>query len=72
MVAKPTAPSGSFDRPALASSDCQHSGLRGVDDGGKFAYAVHSQVGDGGGPALIFVGQEFPVAGARREILHLG
>src|SRR5258708_4480521 len=47
------------DRALLASADREDGGVWRVDHGGKILDAVHPEVGDGGGAALIFLGLEF-------------
>lgn len=46
--------------------------LRGVDDGREVVDAVHAQVGDGEGSALVLLGLELAVAGLGGERLGLG
>ena len=45
--------------------------MRRIDHGGEILDAVHAEVGDRGGAALIFLRLEFARPGSRREILHL-
>src|SRR5262249_51709266 len=52
-------------------ADRQHRRLRRIDDGGKFAHAVHAEIGDGGGTALVLVRCELSHTRPRRQLLHL-
>src|SRR5215472_5779829 len=60
-----------FDRLPPRGADRQDRRLRRIDDGGKFAHAVHAEIGDGGGTALVFIRLEPSGARARRHLLHL-
>src|SRR5215475_10115840 len=60
-----------LDRLPPRGADRKYRRLRRVDDGGKFAHAVHAEIGNGGGTALVFVRLEPSVARARRQLLHL-
>src|SRR5215470_17614337 len=60
-----------LDRLPPRGADRQHRRLRRIDDGGKFAHAVHAEIGDGGGTTLVFVRRELSRARARRQLLHL-
>src|SRR5580704_15795786 len=52
------------DRPLLAGADGEDRGMRRVDDSGEVVDAIHAEVGDGRGAALIFLRLEFSRAGA--------
>src|SRR5215472_19126516 len=56
-----------LDRLPPRGADRQHRRLRRIDDGGKFAHAVHAEIGNGGGPTLVFVRRELSRARARRQ-----
>src|SRR5258708_29259528 len=43
-------------RALFAGADREDAGMRRVDDSGEMIDAVHAEVGDGGGAALIFLG----------------
>src|SRR5262245_6071283 len=60
-----------LDRLPPRRADREHRRLRRIDDGGKFAHAVHAEIGDGGGTALILVRCEPSRARARGHLLHL-
>ncbi len=46
--------------------------MRRIDDGGEFAHAIHAQIGDGAGAALVFVRLELLGAGAFGKVAHFG
>src|SRR5215831_20032790 len=60
-----------LDRLPPRGADRQDRRLRRIDDRGKFAHAVHAEIGDGGRTALVFVRLELSGARARRHVLHL-
>src|SRR5581483_1039382 len=63
---------GFFDRLPPRRADRKDGGVRRIDDRGKFAHAIHAEIGDRRGAALIVGGLELFVAGARRQVFHLG
>src|SRR5665811_296776 len=44
-----------FDWCAARGADRQNGGVRRIDDGGELAHAVHAEIGNGAGAALVFV-----------------
>src|SRR5262245_14831280 len=60
-----------LDRLPPRGADREDGRLRRIDDGGKFTHAVHAEVGDGGGTALVFLRLELSRARARRQLLNL-
>jgi hypothetical protein len=61
-----------LDRLTARGADCEDGRVRRIDDGGKFAHAVHAEIGDGRRPALIIGRRKLLVPRASREIFHLG
>src|SRR5262249_56189125 len=43
-----------LDRLPPRGADRKHRRLRRIDDGGKFAHAVHTEIGDSGGTTVVF------------------
>ena len=54
---------GCRHQPCLRRADSEDTRLGRVDDGGEVVDAVHSEVGDGEGSALVFGGSELAITG---------
>ena len=61
-----------LDRLAPDRADGEDGGVRRVDDGGEFANAIHAEIGNRGGAALILVRQQFAVSRPGGKVAHLG
>src|SRR6476660_99247 len=61
-----------LDGSSSRAADRQYCRVGRIDDRGKFAHAIHAEIGNRAGAALIFVRPEFLLARATGEFTHLG